>query len=164
MNEMGQNRSMEATGTAVHAAPIWRDKVDYIFMAAIPDSAGSEVVREQLWGRRTGPWTFEVCCIPFFIYGVALGDVVETDEASYFQRVVEPSGHAAYRAWFGSVAVAVQGEVIAEVERLGGSIERSSANLVAIDAPTQSEAGPIVEALTEFHERGMVVFEIGAAR
>jgi hypothetical protein len=34
---------------------------------------------EQLWARQVGDRRFEICCIPFFVYDMALGDVVETD-------------------------------------------------------------------------------------
>ena len=31
---------------------------------------------EQLWGKEVGPQRCIVCCIPFFVYDVALGDEV----------------------------------------------------------------------------------------
>jgi hypothetical protein len=41
-----------------------------------------------LWARQVGDRRFEICCIPFFLYDVALGDVVETDENYSLVRVV----------------------------------------------------------------------------
>jgi len=153
---------MESRTIGVHNAPIWRKKTDYIFMAKVDDYEG--MAQEQLWGRRVGENSFEVCCIPFFIYDLALGDIVEIDEASWLKRVVERSGRAVYRAWFGSVLPAGQLEVIAEVERLGGIVERSSDHLVAIDAATKARAHAVLGALSAFQERNLVTFEVGSAQ
>jgi hypothetical protein len=51
---------------------------------------------EQLFGRRIGEDRFEVCCIPFFLYDIALGDIVTTvpkvNRKFVMDKVVEPSG------------------------------------------------------------------------
>jgi hypothetical protein len=40
---------------------------------------GTKVTTEQLWARQVGDRHFELCCIPYFVYDLALGDVVEID-------------------------------------------------------------------------------------
>ena len=57
---------------------------------SIRGSAG--VTTEQLWARRVDDEHHEICCIPFFVYDLALGDTVEVDADHLVTRVVEPSG------------------------------------------------------------------------
>jgi hypothetical protein len=48
---------------------------------------------EQFWARDVSESIFQVCCIPFFTYGIALGDTVKCDGEFTVQAVVERSGH-----------------------------------------------------------------------
>jgi hypothetical protein len=74
---------------AVHSDPVWRERADFIIGAPVPEEGRAE----QLWARRLGePLLFEICCIPFFLYDVALGDVIQTDASYELARIVKPSG------------------------------------------------------------------------
>ena len=42
-------------------------------IAASIDPGSTGITTEQLWARRLDEERFEVCCIPFFAYDVALG-------------------------------------------------------------------------------------------
>jgi hypothetical protein len=46
-----------------------------------------------------------LCCIPFFLYDIALGDVVRTsaqgDRRYVLESVVSPSGRHVFGVWFG---------------------------------------------------------------
>lgn len=84
---------------AVHQEPVWRDRSNFVIAAAVP--GGGDTETEQLWGRQIDERRFEICCIPFFVYDLALGDVVETDGDYIVERVVEPSGRYVFRVWFG---------------------------------------------------------------
>ncbi|NOV98762.1 hypothetical protein HDG69_003357 [Isoptericola halotolerans] len=57
---------------SVHDEPAWRERASFIVHAALPEQGRYE----QLWCRQVSDDTFEVCCIPFFLYDVALGDLV----------------------------------------------------------------------------------------
>jgi hypothetical protein len=78
---------------AVHEGPVWRDRANFIVGAPLSEEGRAE----QLWARQLGGERFEICCIPFFVYDLALGDVVETDAAQNIVRVVEPSGRFVFR-------------------------------------------------------------------
>lgn len=52
---------------------------------------------EQFWARKLGENLFEVCCIPFFAYGISLGDLVTTNTDGYVESVVQRSGHRTLR-------------------------------------------------------------------
>jgi len=61
---------------------------------------------EQLWVKKLGGDHFQVCCLPFFTYGIALRDVVLTtlDESEQFiyRQAVEKRGHGLIRFAFAS--------------------------------------------------------------
>lgn len=63
---------------AVHRDPVWRHRSNFVIGAALEPSV-TGVDSEQLWARRVGERPFELCCIPFLTYGLALAGVVETD-------------------------------------------------------------------------------------
>jgi hypothetical protein len=96
------------TDTAVHPNPVWRDRANFLIKARLPVLQSQDVPSkewEQIWCRQIAENQFEVCCIPFFLYDLALGDVVETglegENRYVVQRVVNPSGRCCFRVWFG---------------------------------------------------------------
>lgn len=66
--------------------------------AALHDIEGEDNY-EQLWTKRVGEDRFEVCCIPFFAYDLALGDIVRADARSGYviQSVEMRSGNGVVR-------------------------------------------------------------------
>jgi hypothetical protein len=83
-----------------HVAPIWRDRMDFVFNAALPEDCAPKRF-EQLVGHRVADGEFQLCCIPFFLYDVSLGDVVATTGGYILDRVVRPSGRYTFRVYFG---------------------------------------------------------------
>ncbi len=148
---------------ARHSEPVWGERSDFIIGADV--SAYSEVAdREQLWARRLGENRFELCCIPFFLYDVALGDVVETapvgDRSFMLRRVIERSGRYVFRVWFGQTEQPRE-DVVARLASLGALLEWSSANLLAVDAKDQAHAQEITDHLAAAQADGRLVFERG---
>jgi hypothetical protein len=141
---------------AVHDAPAWRDRSNFVIGAPLADEGRSE----QLWARQTGHRQFELCCIPFFLYDVALGDVVETDDNYDFLRVIEPSGRFVFRVWFGE-GFRPRHDVASELTELGALVEWSSANLLAIDAEDEAHARTLAGYLEEQERAGRFVYETG---
>ena len=117
-----------------HDDPVWRERSNFIIHAELPERDGR---MEQLWARQISECTFEVCCIPFFIFDVALGDIVETAPAGgkkyVLSSVVTSSGRYVFRVWFGE-SFHPRYEVAAELMALGALVEWSSVNLLAADA------------------------------
>jgi len=83
---------------ATHANPVRRPVPSFMLRASLDDIEGGDNY-EQLWTKRVGEDRFEVCCIPFFAYGLALGDVVRADAGSGYliQSVAERSGNGVVR-------------------------------------------------------------------
>src|SRR5262245_53635369 len=94
----------------VHATPALRERGDTTLPIHLghghPPASGRF---EVLWCRKLADSRYELCCVPFFVYSLALGDVIEVEARDGEQggyditRVIERSGHATLRAWFGRV-------------------------------------------------------------
>ncbi len=149
--------------TFVHLNPIWHDKANYIIGArCFPNKDSDTQGWEQLWSRQLTSNRFEICCIPFFVYDLALGDEVEIDSDYMIRRVTRWSGHYTFRVWFGdSPESSIRDEVIAEVTCLGGLMEWYSQKLLGIDAASASQAQDIADFLFQKQQVGHLIYETG---
>jgi hypothetical protein len=146
---------------ARHDDPAWRQRANFVIAANISEKPEKREW-EQLWARQVGNNRFEICCIPFFVYDLALGDEVEVDENHVLRRVVQPSGHYTFRAWFGESRDPADRDRVVEVLRgKGCEYEWSSENLLAIDAATKGIAQEISNVLAEWQIEGRLTFETG---
>ncbi|HTI76043.1 MAG TPA: DUF4265 domain-containing protein [Mycobacterium sp.] len=147
-----------------HAAPIWRDRMNFVFDAALPDATNE---LEQLVGRQVADTEFELCCIPFFLYNVSLGDIVATNEDYLFERVVRPSGRFTFRVWFGKdsgAKNAPKDRVAAELElELGALLEWHGSSLLAVDAENGEVAQKVADYLQARETAGELTYETGRA-
>lgn len=143
---------------AVHQEPIWRDRSNFIIAASIRD--GGDVETEQLWARRDDEGHFEICCIPFFVYDLALGDVVETSADYLVQRVIRQSGRYVFRVWFGE-SFHPRDEVAGQLKGLGSLVEWSSPNLLAVDAVDLEHAQMVADFLVQHQDAGHLAYETG---
>lgn len=148
---------------AQHLEPVWRDRSNFIIAADI-SSQGTAAAREQLWARQIAEGRFELCCIPFFLYDLALGDIVETEVAGprkyVISGLVTPSGRYVFRVWFGE-SFQPRDEVAQVLEDLGALLEWSSQNLLAVDARDAAHAQVIADFLADRESEGHLVYETG---
>jgi hypothetical protein len=148
---------------STHSEPVWRERADFIIHAPM----GEKGHFEQLWTRRVSDDTFEVCCIPFFLYDVALGDIVFTQEAFekryMLSRVVRPSGHHVFRVHFPRPD-RLREEVAGELAEMGALLEWSSRSLLAVDALDLNHAHRIADFLQARENAGGILFETGRMR
>jgi hypothetical protein len=147
----------------VHTEPVWRERSDFIITAALQEADRPKRF-EQLFAKRVGDDRFEICCIPFFLFDVALGDIVATSPAEgrkyVLEAVVEPSGRFVFRVWFGESFHSC--EAVAEaLNGLGALLEWSSANLLAVDAADSSHAQVIADYLAVQERAGRLMYETG---
>lgn len=86
------------TKIATHPNPVRRPTASFMLHAALDDVGGVDSF-EQLWTERVGDDRFELSCIPFFAYDMALGDVVRAEAATGYviQSVVQRSGNGVVR-------------------------------------------------------------------
>ncbi|MFK3835756.1 DUF4265 domain-containing protein [Microbacterium sp. NPDC087868] len=156
--EMKREKSPAET-FAVHASPIWRERANFILQARLEEPWRYE----QLWTRRISETEVEVCCIPFFLYDVALGDRVSTRAEGpwnhIFDRVVEDAGHYGFRVFFPAGTHRHEGTLIAEVRDLGALVEISSKSLLAIDSYDEAHAQIIADYLLAAEREFGIVYE-----
>lgn len=147
----------------VHSEPAWRERSNFIINAELGEE---DLPRrfEQLWARQVGDDRFEICCIPFFLFDMALGDVVATapkeDRTYVVDRVVERSGRYVFRVWFGE-SFHPRNEITEELTRLGALLEWSSVNLLAVDASDEAHAQRIADFLHGRQQLGQLLYETG---
>jgi hypothetical protein len=141
---------------AVHSEPVWRDRANFIIGASLPEEGRAE----QLWARQVCDQRFEICCIPFFLYDIALGDVVETNADNEIVRVVEPSGRYVFRLWFDE-SFHARKEVAERLSELNALLEWSSMNLLAVDAADAEQAQLVADLLTEEEGAGRLTYDTG---
>jgi hypothetical protein len=112
---------------------------------------------ETLWANRVAPGRFALDNLPWFAYGVSLGDVVaaEPDNTGMlvFTRVVEKSGNRTLRSLPGvdestrTWTVESRRLMDALVER-GCSLERANPSFVSINVPPSVALDAVAELLT----------------
>lgn len=147
-----------------HLNPILRKDANFLIFANVPasDENLGEVYREQLWCKQISEYHFELCCIPFFAYNLALGDQVMTDPDYVITNVVKSSGHFTFRIWFiKETTEKDRHDVLNEIEKLQCSIEWYSTNLLGVDADTESKAELLADALMSFEKAKLLVYETG---
>lgn len=121
---------------------------------------------EQLWARRLGETEFQLCCIPFFAYGLALGDRVTTAASRNKEHVVKSvvgrSGHLVYRVWFGDVDDGDDARtlIVQDLRREDWLFEWSSENLLAVDIPTKRQETKFASIVVAHSGRG-ITWEAG---
>lgn len=148
--------TLDAARVRQHLSPAWREKANFIIRAPMPD----EGWYEQLWARQIDAHTFQVCCIPFFLYDLALGDTVRTSDSYELEEVIEQSGRGVFRVFFPPTSLQERQGLVAKLSTEGALLEWSSENLLAVDAAAEHIA-PVVDLLEEGAQRGRFEYENG---
>ncbi len=83
-----------------HQKCVWEDKVNFIIQLEGAYGEGMWV-KEQVGTRKIEPGLVELCCLPFYLYGYTLGDILEISVNDLtFQRIVKKSGRFLFRIIF----------------------------------------------------------------
>jgi hypothetical protein len=146
---------------ATHANPAWRSKANFIIFATVDESHW-----EQLWTKRLVGNRFEICCIPFFVYDISLGDIVTVhaigDKKYVIDQVLLPSSHYTFRVWFGNAGErAARAEVSDFLAQMGCLVEWWSHDLLAIDVLTDESAQRIADYLHRLDVMELLEYETG---
>jgi hypothetical protein len=153
--------SMRQDQFSVHDDPIWRERANFIVNAPLPEAGRYE----QLWCRQISDDTFEVCCIPFFLYDIALGDTVRTSPQAgrtyVLSGVLRRSGRFVFRVHFDRTMLGNRDDVVARLTEMGALLEWSSPSLLAVDARDRAHAQEIADYLHGEEENQRVAYETG---
>lgn len=122
-----------------HQSGVWEHKVDFIVHA--DGVYNDEPVREQLGARAVNETQVELCCLPFYLYGYALGDILRVSVPDCIvQEVVQKSGRFIFRIMFWSEperAVQIADHCKSE---FGALFEWHSPQFCAVDIATSEQA------------------------
>lgn len=143
---------------ATHAEPVWRDKANFVFRVPI-ESSPHESRWEQLWWTKVTDVHFVLCCIPFFVYDLDLGDEVEVDDQKNILSL-KPSGQRTFRIWFGDVDGEVKAAALAAIQLHLPSLEWSSENLLAVSVDG-NDAQSLADTLESLATIGHLHYETG---
>ncbi len=137
-----------------HSLPLWEDKGTTVVLAYVTDDEDKNEW-EALWARQIRKDHYEICCIPFFAYKIALGDIVRTNSRRAVVGVAEPSGRSVFRVYFkpefdASTREARIRDVLNGIADLGGEMEFYHEDLLGIDAKNKDIANKVVEFLKEW--------------
>ncbi|MFO0756889.1 MAG: DUF4265 domain-containing protein [Byssovorax sp.] len=144
-----------ASTVAQHDAPAWKRKADFLIFADLT-AFGLPGRWEQLWARRISESEFEICCIPYFTYGLALGDTVSTRPVGGKTYVVADvlmrSGRRVLRLWLKGAVGEARDLLRRYLSSAPLAHEWSSDNLVAIDLPSEeldADGSTLLASLTD---------------
>jgi len=147
---------------ATHESPVARDRSNYIVRLdlAIDGMPGHY---EQMWTRTEDKRHHELCCIPFFTYGLSLGDVFTLTNEDGAYRVESKNGHRTIRyAFLDDTYAHEQHEGLhGWLHGIGVLAEfRGHANgYCAIDIVDQAQADAVVARLSPLADKGVLTWE-----
>lgn len=154
--------SSPETDTVMHLSPAWRSKANFLLFGSI--ELEGEERWEQVWARQVADNEFEVCCVPFFLYDLSIGDVVETETRAGRRFVIsnrlKVSGLRTLRVWYSTEASTDDKErVLRQLRESGAPTEWHSERLLAF-ACAVAELPRLSMLLGAEQESGTLTFEI----
>jgi len=123
---------------------------------------------ESMWAREIEGDLFAVKNLSFFAFGLNFDDVIRAPmegELREVRAVIRPSGHRTLRVVFHArVTVDAQVPHLDALKELGGSFERATNRIVAIDVPPGAAYEAMIAFLTRLEINDELVFETCEAR
>jgi hypothetical protein len=123
---------------------------------------------ESMWAREIEGDLFAIKNLPFFAFGLNFNDVVRAPkdgEIREVRAVIRPSGHRTLRVVFHAhLSVDEQVVHLDALKDVGGSFERATNRMVAIDVPPPAAYDAMVALLTKLEKDDALVFETCEAR
>lgn len=148
-----------------HPHPVWADKADFLLQLRIQtgDPRMDDPPRyEELPVQDMGEGFCRICCVPFFLYDLALGDVLKLTDGK-LDGVAQESGHHTFRAYFGRAFMpAARSVLIDELAMMPGVItEWYSNDLLGLSAENDAVAKQLARWLETAMSRGQLQYETG---
>lgn len=143
-----------------HEDPVWRREKNYMAMVDLAPFDFGEML-EQLWLREVDGGGHEVCCIPFYAYGLALGDVVGKSGPDTVDSLTSKSGRRVLRVFFAEPRPSADSQSVlrSAVESAGLLSEWNGDRHVAIDVPDNSVMRPVFDSVQEEIQNGTAFWE-----
>ncbi len=144
-----------------HPHPVWRDRINSALLIPIVAEAG-ERLYEQLWAAYDAQKdAFQICCVPFYVYEISLGDwlrVRETRTGGHKVDIVEVSWHITLRVWSNEHRSLI--EVIDALRSLKCLCEPSEdTQVVGVSVPPEADLTTVHQLLQSKVESGVLGYE-----
>lgn len=144
-----------------HPSGVWQDKVNFIIHISGEYDEGF-IVKEQVGTRSVSSSHVELCCLPFYVYGYTLGDILEiSPETFQVKGIHKKSGRFLYRIMFSCS----NADVIRIADQCKGTFdalfEWYNSTLCAVDIATEPKAILFVELMNKLSSEGLLEFESG---
>jgi hypothetical protein len=127
------------------------------------DSDGQEI-SESVWAEGISIDTFRIDNLPFYAYGISYNDIVSAkivDNIFVVDELISHGGHSTFRVFFTEIGNSDQELLFKNLNKLGATIERATAQLIAIDVPPNANLQLITELLKDGENRGVWNYEEG---
>jgi hypothetical protein len=134
-----------------------------VFKLDDDDPFRSLFASERIWCRGVGKYRFYLENIPFFVRGLAYGDLVQAVpdheiQEFVFDHVLERSGHSTLRILFMDESEDLRNRVLSGLEALGCRLEATNTtHHLSLDVPPESSYVAVRELLG--HYSGDVGYE-----
>jgi hypothetical protein len=152
----------EDSKIATHESPAARERSNYIIRLDLT-ADGMDSHYEQMWTRTEDKQFHELCCVPFFTYGLSLGDVLTVTSEDGAYSVESKGGHRTIRfaVQDDTYAHEQHEELHGRLSKIGVLMEfRGHANgYCAIDIANQAQADAVVAMLSPLAQTGVLVWE-----
>ena len=121
---------------------------------------------EGLWCKKTGNGTYIVDNVPFYTYGISLGDeicVTKENGEYHFQSIVNPSGNSILRVHFNDKRIQI---VKAKLIDMGCKVEISNLpSFISINVPSEVSLKGVEDVLSNMEkEYESLGYEHGVVR
>ena len=121
---------------------------------------------EGLWCKKTGNGTYIVDNVPFYTYGISLGDeicVTKENGEYHFQSIVNPSGNSTLRVHFNDKRIQI---VKAKLLDMGRKVEISNLpSFISINVPSEVSLKGVEDVLSNMEkEYESLGYEHGVVR
>lgn len=150
--------------TITHDFAVWRNKADFVLAVKLTNENVPKPWKwEQIWAREVESNVFEVCCIPFFAYGLALGDLVDThsiEKKEYvIKSILKSSNIQTVRIWFSEFTD--QDIVLDKIKELNCLVEPrgEQTRLLSVAALNGSSATLLRSYLDKMEKQGFLNYE-----
>jgi len=139
-----------------HPNPALKDQADYVIGARIEDDIWSKQYDfEQLAAKKIDDSTFMICCIPFALYDITIGDLVEVDDELNVIKVVKVSDHVAFR--IATKSATQQASLLELLSSMSANYEVFSDNLIAVDVDNNIDGSNLADKLAELEDSKQIV-------
>jgi len=144
-----------------HKNPAWGDKANFIIAAKFKLDGESDHKTEQLWAKKITDYTFEICCIPFFVYDLTLADIVETDKSCLITKLLKRSNYSTFRVWFKDTKH--KEAIESKLKQIGCFLEWKfiDSQLLAIAVKSKTKAQQVADFLWQYEKIGGIEYETG---